>query len=153
MTPRAKLLTLIEGRGIDDLTLEQLGKMCGVTRERIRQILRELGITKTRLIAHLHGNRNPAWREGSRLFDSHGYVRVVARTHHLADSRGYVLEHRLIAEQKLGRRLESNEVVHHIDGDRTNNHPDNLTVCASVGAHIAKFHRQWYDRNRKVPAC
>ncbi|WP_304683908.1 HNH endonuclease [Ileibacterium valens] len=38
------------------------------------------------------------------------------------------LEHRVIAEQLLGRPLKSEEVVHHIDGDRRNNHPANLLV-------------------------
>lgn len=37
-------------------------------------------------------------------------------------------EHRVIAEQKIGRALLSNEHVHHIDGDKHNNHPNNLEV-------------------------
>src|SRR4051794_8345737 len=37
-------------------------------------------------------------------------------------------EHRVIAEQNLGRSLKPGEVVHHRDGDLRNNHPDNLEV-------------------------
>lgn len=39
-----------------------------------------------------------------------------------------VLEHRLVMARKLGRALKRNETVHHKDGDRKNNHPDNLEL-------------------------
>ena len=38
------------------------------------------------------------------------------------------VEHRVVAEQMLGRSLHSDEVVHHIDGDRANNESSNLVV-------------------------
>src|SRR5262245_29830832 len=37
-------------------------------------------------------------------------------------------EHRVVAERTLGRALVKGEVVHHIDGNKKNNHPDNLAV-------------------------
>ena len=37
-------------------------------------------------------------------------------------------EHRLIAEKMLGRQLESYEIIHHIDGNKQNNDPNNLTI-------------------------
>jgi HNH endonuclease len=48
-------------------------------------------------------------------------------------TRGYIKrnqrhEHRGVAEQKLGRLLLPSEVVHHIDENKHNNHPDNLAV-------------------------
>ena len=36
--------------------------------------------------------------------------------------------HRMVAEQALGRPLEKNEIVHHIDGNKRNNDPSNLMV-------------------------
>lgn len=40
----------------------------------------------------------------------------------------YVLEHRLVMEEHLNRKLLPGEVVHHIDGDRLNNNIENLEV-------------------------
>lgn len=44
--------------------------------------------------------------------------------------------HRVVAELKIGRKLKCGEVVHHIDGDRRNNDPDNLMVFASQSEHL-----------------
>jgi hypothetical protein len=41
---------------------------------------------------------------------------------------GWKKEHRYVMESHLGRLLEKNEVVHHIDGDKSNNDVDNLVV-------------------------
>jgi hypothetical protein len=38
--------------------------------------------------------------------------------------------HRRKVERVLGWKLERHEVVHHIDGDKTNNANDNLLVCS-----------------------
>ena len=48
-------------------------------------------------------------------------------------------EHRLVAEEKLGRPLRKEEVVHHIDGDYKNNDPNNLMVLPSQREHV-KLH-------------
>src|SRR5262245_45901020 len=44
----------------------------------------------------------------------------------MRNNLGYVLEHRLVMARKLGRPLKESETVHHIDGDKENNSPDNL---------------------------
>jgi len=44
-----------------------------------------------------------------------------------------ILEHRFVMEQVLGRRLERHETVHHKNGDRLDNRPENLELW--VGNH------------------
>lgn len=47
-------------------------------------------------------------------------------------------EHRVVAEQMLGRPLTRGEIVHHIDGNKHNNDPSNLQVM-SMAEH-ARHH-------------
>jgi hypothetical protein len=46
----------------------------------------------------------------------------------------YGVEHRVVMEQKLGRKLIKGEVVHHIDGNPGNNKPSNLELW--LGPHL-----------------
>ena len=45
------------------------------------------------------------------------------------DKSGHVL-HRVIAEEVLGRKLEYNEVLHHLDGNSKNNNLENLMLLS-----------------------
>jgi hypothetical protein len=73
------------------------------------------------------GENASNWK-GGRTKHSLGYMFVRRPDHPNAASNGYVPEHRLVMEEQLGRYLNRDEVVHHIDGDKTNNSPDNLVV-------------------------
>lgn len=79
---------------------------------------------------------------------SQGYILVYCPTHHLANKHGFVLEHRLVAEQKYGREIKKDEVVHHIDGNKTNNSIDNL-VIVSRAEHM-EIHRTSLRRKRNA---
>jgi hypothetical protein len=56
------------------------------------------------------------------------YNYAVVPEHPNATSKGYVLEHRVVMENKLGRLLHKNEVVHHKNGDTKDNTIRNLSL-------------------------
>ena len=64
-----------------------------------------------------------------------GYQR---RDYYLKGKRITELQHRIVMEMYLKRKLATNEVVHHIDGNRSNNGLINLEVLSS-SAH-GKLH-------------
>lgn len=77
---------------------------------------------------------------GRKLDKTLGYVRVYAPMHKEANSWGYVYEHRVIAERIVGRELAPGEVVHHKNGERWDNRPDNLEVMGA--REHGRLHRQ-----------
>lgn len=83
--------------------------------------------------SHLKGEHAPAWR-GGRIVSDGGYVKVRPADDEnpamlpMQDSRGYILEHRLVMARNLGRSLEAHESVHHINGDPSDNRLENLQL-------------------------
>lgn len=71
---------------------------------------------------------------------SRKYKEIYMPNHPNARSNGTILEHRYIAEQKLGRYLTSDEVVHHVDENKRNNNPDNLIVFRTAADH-SRYHK------------
>ena len=87
------------------------------------------------------GSSNPNWKNGRRLGGQDGeYILQYIPEHPKADSKGYVLEHRLVAEKMLGRPLTEQETIHHLDNDPTNNDEHNIIVLANQSCH-AKLHK------------
>jgi hypothetical protein len=70
----------------------------------------------------LFGENHPLWKGGKHT-DKDGYIRINL------EKGKREFEHRLVAQNILGRKLKKNEIVHHIDWDKHNNVPENLFVC------------------------
>lgn len=69
------------------------------------------------------------WNRGNGRIDNQGYRRIYVNGHE-------VREHRIVAEQVLGRPLASGETVHHKNGVRSDNSPSNLQIYPSHSSHM-----------------
>ena len=74
----------------------------------------------------LVGKRPRNWRGGRTMIGE--YVYLGSPNHPNKNSGGYVAEHRLVMEKKIGRYLTSNEEVHHINGIKDDNRIENLEL-------------------------
>lgn len=72
------------------------------------------------------GEENHRWK-GGKIITQAGYVKKYSPLHP-NNINHYVLEHRLVMEEFLGRPLEKNEEVHHKNGIRNDNRLENLEL-------------------------
>lgn len=76
------------------------------------------------------------------------YLYALVPDHPYATKNGYVLLHRVVLENHLGRLLDKSEVVHHKDGNKLNNSVDNLEVLTQsehAKIHAKVKHTQLYS--------
>ena len=83
------------------------------------------------------GEKNSNWKGGRNIHN--GYVLIYNPKHSTATKQGYVLEHRLLMEKKLGRYLTKEEVVHHENGIGDDNRIENLKLFKNQNEHV-KYH-------------
>jgi len=79
-------------------------------------------------------------REHPQQMEHRGYRSLRMPDHPAADKDGYVLEHRYVAEQAIGRALNPGEQVHHINLQKRDNRAENLAVLPTKADH-ARVHK------------
>ena len=130
------------------MTQVEIAEKLGTSQKVVWRFMKNHGIkARSHAKRNQYGEKNDYWK-GGRTHDEHGYVYVKADGHPRSRKcGGYVFEHILVAESVLGRHIERGEVVHHINGNKSDNRPENLSVM-SVGDHI-RYHANL--RNGKNP--
>ena len=98
---------------------------CGTTKKVIENHLQAGTSTSCGCYGRQRGKKSPHWR-GGRKKTRQGYIDIYMPGHPVG--RSYVLEHRLVMEDHLGRYLKAGEKVHHRNGVRDDNRPENLEL-------------------------
>ena len=99
-------------------------------------------------ILNTTGKNNYAWRGNK--FEWRGYVLVYSPKHPRPSYGSRVFEHRLVMEKKLGRYLESHEIIHHLNGIRNDNRLENLSLTCKEKHDTRSYVKQLQKRVREL---
>jgi hypothetical protein len=143
---------------LEKKTMVQIAKELGTTSGNVSDFVKRHGLrtptSRLHYIKYWKQNRewpkadeHPNWNGGTHMVN--GYLKVYGPGHPSSDSRGYVLQHRYVMEQHLGRTLKPDEVVHHINGNKLDNRIENLELLANQEAHM-QLHNTVRSMNQKI---
>lgn len=132
------------------MSMHEIGKVVGLSVGAVQSALRARHVqfrSVSEALALKYPNRRRGvlaanWKGGRRAVD-HGkrgepddiYIYIHQPDHPYATKGGYVMEHRLVVEKRLGRYLEPAEVVHHLNGKKQDNRDENLELH-DRGSHL-----------------
>ena len=129
---------------------------CGGKTNLAPQDLTRLGWIKGEPIQYILGhslNRGKGeyshnWKGGSHKNQGYNFIYMPGHPRACSSRRNYVREHIVVVERVLGKPLTLKAVIHHIDENRSNNHPSNLVICEDRA-----YHKLLHYRMRAFKAC
>jgi len=131
------------------LLQREIGNLKGVSRSDVERVMRRLGVPtrkKGEALRHAYqtgkikrvqakGALSNHWKGGRCLVG--GYVYIHNPEHPKATKKGYVLESIMVWERTNEEQLPSGWVVHHLNGVKSDNRPENLVAMPK------KKHSMW----------
>lgn len=93
------------------------------------------------------GKKSHVWDGGS-YTSSNGYTYIYLEDKNRKSVSKYIGEHVLVAEKAIGKTLPCGSIVHHFDGNKSNNMNSNLVVCENNA-----YHRLLHKRQRAKLEC
>jgi len=135
---------LIEHYVNKKMSMASIAKLFGICSNTVESALKDKFHIKTRE-KNLKGENNLCWRGGKVMVN--GYIHLYHPEPHDRKHKSYVPEHVLVVEKTLGRKLKSNEAVHHKNGNKLDNRQDNLQILSnsehrSLGSKLEHFAQQ-----------
>ena len=91
--------------------------------------------------------KKPSKYGGHVKFRKDGYVCVFCPDHPMATKDGYVMEHILVMEEKIGRYITRDEVVHHKNHIRNDNRIENLELM-TFSEHMSLHMKERWNKRR-----
>lgn len=119
-------------------------KLC--THEKFKTVnIGRPGHSKGKRFPELSGSKSKRWKGGSYI-GTDGYRLVhIGNDDQEIKWNNYRKEHMVIMEKVLGRPLQQGEIIHHIDGNKLNNNPENLVLFPDE-----KTHRQTHNQLERL---
>lgn len=155
---KERLTELYHGRGLSTL---KIAKHYDVDPTTVQKRMRQYKITyrspsERQKLGYRKGYRrpykgkdNPRWNGGVRI--SHGY-RLIYLPEHCRASDNYVFEHILVWEQVHNHPLPKGWIIHHLNGIKLDNRPENLVAMPKAGHARREMGEYYKKRIREVEA-
>lgn len=119
------------------VSLLSISELLGISYSKTNKIVQRYGNREKGVIRERHGN----WKGGRIIIGRYVCLRLSKNDIYfeMCNSSGYVMEHRYVMANHLGRPLTKQETVHHIDGNTLNNEINNLQLRQTRHGKGQKF--------------
>lgn len=140
MNKKAQPVIKICPHCLEEFDAREKNKGRGIKRMMSQVFCSRKCMARERAKTHNQTNHH-AWSGG--VINDKGYIRI---NQYLGNGKRVMpMQHDLIMEKHLGRKLENNEVVHHVDRDRSNNDISNLQLMTRSEHSKLHYESGHYD--------